>query len=489
MKKGLLALLLAFVLVTFAACRNGGSDVTDPNGSETGTKENTAGETTGFSVGYAMKDITPTEPVPLAGYGNTDQRISEGFLSYLMTTCTAITDEKGTSVLLFANDLIGTKDEVLSDWKKAVSDATGVPESNIIFTGSHTHSGPDLNQEKMAAIARYKDVLLKTFAEVAKEAMEDRSEATMFGTTTEMTGLSFQRHFVLKDGTKWGYSDPDSNPAVDYAGYIDHTLQLVKFVRKDKNPDKKDIILTNWQVHPHRAGGQKVYNMTADIAGIYRDTLAKETDCFVQYITGAAGNTNPTSPISRDNITKDFKEQGKAMAQYAIDAEGTYKELKTGDIKVENFSFTASIDHSMDGMLANAKEVQAFWTKSNDINATKEFGAPYGINSPYHANKIVGISQLPQTQTIGFTVCAVGDFAFACFPGEMFAKGGMMVKEGSPYEMTFFIGYSNGHNGYFPTEDAFEYVGYETDITRFSRGTAEAIANEFVKHLTDLKSK
>ena len=33
-------------------------------------------------VGFGRADITPQENVPLGGYGNTETRISEGFLEY-----------------------------------------------------------------------------------------------------------------------------------------------------------------------------------------------------------------------------------------------------------------------------------------------------------------------------------------------------------------------------------------------------------------------
>ena len=36
-----------------------------------------------MKIGYARIDITPTEPVPLAGYGNTSRRISQNVLSPL----------------------------------------------------------------------------------------------------------------------------------------------------------------------------------------------------------------------------------------------------------------------------------------------------------------------------------------------------------------------------------------------------------------------
>jgi len=61
-------------------------------------------------VGYARADITPEESVPLAGYGNTLTRMSQGALEPLMATCIAITDEKDSTMLLFSLDIVSSRD-------------------------------------------------------------------------------------------------------------------------------------------------------------------------------------------------------------------------------------------------------------------------------------------------------------------------------------------------------------------------------------------
>ena len=480
MKKVLASILtLVMALSLFACGGKGGEEKESGNESESVA-------TGKFMVGYGEADITPTESVPLAGYGNTEQRMSLGMYTYLKTTCAAITDEAGTTILIFGNDLIRSYGPDDVDWYSAVSEATGVPEGNIIFNGSHTHSGPDIGNKNMPVIGRYEKFLSERLVEAAQMALNDRAEAKMYMTRTTVKDMNFQRHFVLADGTKTGYSTSSDNPAVGYAGYKDETMQLLKFGRKELNAEKKDIILTNWQGHNHRSGSQKDLNISADVASVYRDTVNKALDCQMIYINGASGNSNFSTPITADNVTKDFKEQGKALGQYAIDAAPSFKEINVGKIQIDTFEYELQIDHSMDGLIEGARTVNEYWKQTNDIAATKAYGKPYGINSPYHAGKIVAAVSKPATKKVQMTVCNMGDFAFGTFPGEMFAKGGMNVKENSPFEMTFFVGYSNGSNGYFPTEDAYEYVGYETDVTTFVKGCAETVTNDMVKKLQEL---
>ena len=63
-------------------------------------------------VGYARGDMTPKEPVPLAGYGNTLTRIHQGVLDPLMATCVAISDRQNGTILLFTLDIVATREKV-----------------------------------------------------------------------------------------------------------------------------------------------------------------------------------------------------------------------------------------------------------------------------------------------------------------------------------------------------------------------------------------
>ena len=85
MKKIITLLLVVFMTFGLAAC--GESNVATV-------------EEKGLRVGFGRADVTPSYSVPLAGYGNSSMRMSQGFLDYLYVTCIAITDETDRTVLL-----------------------------------------------------------------------------------------------------------------------------------------------------------------------------------------------------------------------------------------------------------------------------------------------------------------------------------------------------------------------------------------------------
>jgi hypothetical protein len=80
----------------------------------------------------------------------------------------------------------------------------------------------------------------------------------------------------------------------------------------------------------------------------------------------------------------------------------------------------------------------------------------------------------------------IGPFVLVTFPGEPFAEVALRIKEQSPYEHTFLTGYTNGHQGYAPTADAYDDEAYEDALTPFApewQQIYEAKALEIIRRL------
>ena len=88
----MISLLLSALIVVslFAGCTDSGSDeTTAPENNHT------------LSVGFGRTNISPTESVPLGGYGNTSTRMSQSIKDEIYATCIAISDETGNAILLY----------------------------------------------------------------------------------------------------------------------------------------------------------------------------------------------------------------------------------------------------------------------------------------------------------------------------------------------------------------------------------------------------
>ena len=115
-------------------------------------------------------------------------------------------------------------------------------------------------------------------------------------------------------------------------------------------------------------------------------------------------------------------------------------------------------------------------------------GQTYGIrlNSPYHANAIATRATYPETNTFTISTFSFGDAGFVVAPYEMFDATGMEIKAASPFDMTIIATCANCGYGYFPTTLAFDHGGYSVDTTKYVRGTAESLRDQFISMLENL---
>ena len=473
--KKIIALLLVLVMtLSLMACGNAsGAQAGGESAGDTQAAANGGGS---FRVGYGKANITPDGQVGMGGYGRSDQRLSTGVLSYLYVTCVAITDADDNTLLLYGMDLCSSGDAY--KFAANVSDATGVPVDNIVMSASHTHSAPDYGTVASGqgdALNKLKKGLVKA----AETAMEDRKEAKMYGGSVETEGMNFVRHYLCNDGTYCGDNFGDSSSG--YAGHAseaDPVLQMIKFTREGDN----DVYIANFQTHPHQTGGSAKYDLSADIVGEFRAAMEQELGCEIAYFTGAGGNINSRSRIEAENQTKDWKEWGKRMAKYAQSVE--YTELATGKVQSAKMEFQAAINHADDAIAGICGELRNKWNKGEITTAqVKEIGLTYGIklNSPYHAGAIASRASMGNFSSFIIQCYSFGDVGFVSAPYEMFDTSGVQIKEGSPFPMTIIAECSNGGNGYFPSQFAFDVSGgYECDTTKYVPGTAEKLVESYL---------
>lgn len=436
-----------------------------------------------FMAGYAKVNITPMDPVPLGSYGNSANRISTGFTDYIYATALALQDAQGNAMVLLGIDTNGTGGQLIQNARATISAQTGIPKERVVLSASHMHSFPDMDSTD-PSVERYSKKYEEYLVTAALDAVADLAPAQLEVTTVQTEGLNFVRRYELEGGVFVGYESDILESGLKVVGHeteADGSMQLVKFTRDEK----KDILLANFQVHPHRGAGSTNTLITADLVGAFRQEVEEKLDCHAIYITGASGNINPYSAIEEENITKDHKEQGKALASYALKAEGSYTPVSTGPIRAITQTFQGKVDHSLDHLVAVAMDAKNYYQQTNSVAQMREKYHAQGINSPNHANMIINRSRREEV-SFDIWAIAVGDVAFAVAPYEMFDTNGMFIKENSPFAMTVITTCANGAHGYLPTKLAIEHGGYEPDNTYFVTGSAEALADMYVEMLKDI---
>ena len=437
-----------------------------------------------LSVGFGRVDISPTEPTPLRGYGYSSGRLSSNIQDPLYATCIAISDSNGNTVLLYTLDLINSFTDVMNAARQQISEQTGIPVDAIMVACTHTHSAPDLDNLNEPSVPRYINSLKDWMTQAAIEALADLAPARLYTTSVQTENLNFVRRYLLSNGTYAGdnFGSFNSGYIVDHETEADGQLQLASFRREGK----KDIILANFQTHPHRSGGGNNTNVTADLIAPFRTKMEKSLDCYFAYFTGASGNVNPTSRIESENITSNYLQQGQALADYAIGAYSTFQEIPVDSVKSTKTIYMGKVDHTYDQWGPICVALVDHYMRYGDYGDYANQLQGSGIKNVYQANAVGLRSQMPPNQEIPLYAISIGDLAFVTVPFEMFDTNGMQIKEGSPFGTTFVLTCAINSFSYLPSDLAFQHGGYAVDVTLFVRGTAEELVDSYLGMLNTL---
>ena len=372
----------------------------------------------GFRVGWSEISIVPRTAkgdlynytnLGLTGYGDTDQRRVRTVDKYdVWANCIAATDEYNNTVLFVSMDIINSHYYLVEHARDAISAATGVPEKNIMFSASHTHSSiyipeaKDLetavaainedttltDAEKEADILQatidywYRDTfLVDRFVTLCQDAMADRKVVTKMSigevNVAEVSTdgeMNFVRHYWGVDPKTGDFvavgDNHDDRSGIDYKSTValtstakvhDSTMQLVRF---DIEGRKLPVVMLKWIAHPCLAGSvnRNYEDMYYMFSGDYISPLryAMYQNGFdMSFFQGAAGNVNAyergTSKYKNEydtsgNLTYNGVDAyGNELARIAKEAlnSSIMQEISTGLIQVDVDKYDAErFDHS-----------------------------------------------------------------------------------------------------------------------------------------------
>ena len=472
MKRLFTLLIACAIMLGFCACGSSDSDATEPAAA-------------GLQVGYARESYMPEGQVNLSGSGNNAHRVSQGYMDILYATCIAIS-EGGETILLFSTDALSVNKVWNEEIRQLISEDTGVPAYNIQIGATHTHSGPTIGGTLPLTVA-WKPTYVEALRNAAKKAIADQAPATLYGAKVQTEGMTFVRHYKMEDDSYAGANFGDfSKKIVDHATTPDEQMILIKAEREG---DKKDIMIMNFQAHPCFSGGTNYNDLSADYIHNVRDTFEKQTGMQFIYFLGATGNLNTNSQIGTENTDKNRsrEEYGKALAQYAIDALPTMEKIEGSGVKTTRKEVEyKSNDYGQD-RLEDASKVAKMYTETGDSTKCTQYAKTLGFQSVFECNGIVNCSRYPATGTIELNTCSFGGVGFVAASYEMFCGSGQYIKGNSPFEYTIISTCTNGYNNYFPTKEAFDYGCYESFTCGYARGIAEDTADAFVELLNELK--
>ncbi|MGH9822087.1 MAG: neutral/alkaline non-lysosomal ceramidase N-terminal domain-containing protein [Blastocatellia bacterium] len=400
-----------------------------------------AAQTTGaavFKAGTGRRDITPKEGVPMWGYGERHDALSQGTLDPLYAA--ALVLQIGDKKLAIVGLDLGRSpaEHSLQSIRQRIKEA-GIEYSFI--AGSHTHHGPVLEltdepgkgQGRFDASLRYYKQMEDGIVGAILDANASLVPARMGTGSIQLEGYNRNRH------TKIEPRPSDRELAV---------------MRLDDMTGKPIAIVVNWAAHPTNIPAMTL-KFSADYVGALKAEIEKETAARAIFMEGASGDQST-------NLGKmNYIEYGQALAHEAVKVADAIKtepvEHPSLEVKEERFTFKPRIDIS--NPIVRVQYEKAFFPEliPNFIDEYKDGVRPRLTVALLNGNiALVGVS------------------------GEFFSNHAIRLKQRARVKQLFFFGYSNGYHQYFPTIEAVAEGGYGADfrVSPVAIGAGEQMMNQ-----------
>ncbi len=393
-----------------------------------------------LKAGIVKLDITPDQPVKMSGYAGRKGE-SSGVHDPLYTRITAF-ESGGRRLVLVSTDLIGYYD-TYEPIRDALCNRYQLKPSEILLTGTHTHSGPTptLSAGGNPNNVEYTKKLQAKLLEGVGRALEAMGPVRM-GMGRGYSPVGANRREKQPDGSiKLG-----RNPY----GPTDKEVLVMKLAK----PDGAAVAaLFDYATHG-TAMGTKNLRISSDVLG-----LAAQ---FVEKVLGP----DVTAPV---------------FAGASGDIDPWYRVLPSFDTTSGWIP-----EAELLGSLLGEEVVHVFRDIKADSSSAAIASRLATLELPAKKRKDQG-PDAPPTKPLNVTVARIGDVALVGVGCELLTEVGMEIKAGSPFKHTLLITHCNGKAGYLPPKHLYEEGGYEIDSTGFAPEAAGILVKESLRMLAELK--
>lgn len=396
----------------------------------------------------------------------------------------AILKNDEATLVLVSTDLLMLDVEDTDEMRRLVAQAVDTTYENVLIAATHNHCGPAAVEQYDAPknhtfVAELKTLLVSCAAETYA-----RLEPAVLGSGfTYENDITWNRRYILRDGSAWAHPQVDKMEVLFAEGPIDPQVGVICV--RNMGGDAMGYVV-NFACHPLFYGGQCI--ATANFPGVLRRELKKKENpnCVTVFIQGAAGDISHSNPFDKKRTT--MESVGSRLAQRSYDAALTAR--YTDDVTLRGLAADVQLPKRVltDGQIARAKQVLA----GEDTVIEPSWHPVSSMDKKVFAAKLVELWEDCGKDPLlraPLQVLQIGETAWATAPAELFVKLGMEVKLGSKVDQTYVAAYTNGMVGYVCTPEAYEHGGYEATPCGGSRvdpGAGAVIVNGLLDLLEKL---
>lgn len=403
-----------------------------------------AADPTPFKVGVARTDITPEQPVTMAGYASRKD-LSQGVHDPL--SARAVAFEQGPQrLVVVSTDILGFYNGTCEVIREAILSECSLRPEQLFLSAIHTHAAPTLGLDSERAHPNnvaYSTRLRGQLVQLTKTALARLAPATVaVARGSSPAGVNRRERVINNDGAT------EIRLGRNPSGPMDQEVQVL-VVRRPGDP-APEAILFGYATHS-TALGPRNYQISGDVHGLAEQFVEHYFggNLIAPGFAGASGNVDPWY-----RVVPGFRTDRGWLPEPVL--LGTMLGEEVVQV-VEG----AGADDLAGGIESELKVLQLPGRQA-DASASAE-----------RVEFVV-------------TVARVGGVALVGLGGEVFNQIGRAIKDASPFGHTLIITHCNGTAGYLPTPEAYPEGGYEVRSSPFGPEAAGVVIAEVTRMLQDL---
>lgn len=458
-----------------------------------------------LKIGLAEVDITPPIGFPMAGYYH--ERLAEGTIDPLKAKAFVFRGEREQAAWVVC-DLIGISTDLSRAIRSRASEKTGIPASNIVVSATHSHTAPDYGKELVRFLDKapqdplrsgYIEKLIAGPVTAISDAFANAEPLSLeAGSATQQAPVSFNRRFVMRDGSVKTWMNWQNPDVVRAAGPIDPEIGLL--VARSTTGTPRGVI-SNFALHLDTVSGTK---WSADYPHFISQTLRQSpgSDVISFFGTGCCGDINHVNPRSPERNKADFI--GNAIG-YSVQSQlDKLQPVQASDVIVKSRIVSLPLQEATREEVARSIQIVDAARRKEKVEFLEHVLAYKKLmldhlrhREPYAeaAEHITwGLSKslaaVGDSLPVDVTVFALGhDVAIVYLPGEVFVELGLAIKQASPFRTTLIVELSNCvETIYIPTRAAYAGGSYEVTNSATQPGSGEMLVETAISLLREAAS-
>lgn len=431
-----------------------------------------------LQAGFGKADITPRVGVPLAGFGPYLNRNSTAVRAPLQARVIALRAERA-EILMLSLEVCGLTRELEGRIRSLLALETGIPETGIFISCTHTHSGP----QTVGHIGwgycddLYVETLPYRILPAAQAAVESLQPVSVSFAEPECVGIAINRELdsaYERDKPVSHFLDPSWRP--EKPQFTDTRCQVLVF----RGSEGIRGIIHSFSCHPVVCCERNT-QLSGDFVGVAcQEQEVLHPGAISLFLPGALGDVNPSishrpeeeSLEALDVISRrylGFIENGVEAAELLS--------TQVLDSRLERIPFPRA-DWDLAVVVANIAEMEG---KLHQLGISDDplvdHGHPLERNGMYMV-RLMGLRKLkermeneenlnPPSPLQGIRL---GPVLLLGAPFEVYQSSKNLIRAALPEGPVLVVSLVNGAEGYAPDPESYARNGYSAEFVPLMKG-------------------